>query len=316
MKTVISKKFDSIDWLEHINSIEVMPSIKDACVRYEKDLVSIISKNRKFKKPPVLMLSGGVDSMMLGTVLKKHFGLQQTFSFASVIDTHDAQQSQRSAKSLGVDNELIVITFDEIVANLNLIQGKNIDSVNSVLAYLMFYLGLKKAKVDSVDVLNGDGADTLLGSLKSFMYIDTPYIMKKYNVSKDVARTACKMRFYSLATNPNVKRGTGASHLIIEAIQENNCNAILPFKHKDKLEWVNRLLYSFANDRAYPKNKHLHKEFISYMGNYDNSQERTVMQIGTGIYEKLKDYLNSKYKTKTPNTAVKQIVSSTSTLPI
>ena len=42
MKTVISKKFDSIDWLEHINSIEVMPSIKDACVRYEKDLVSII----------------------------------------------------------------------------------------------------------------------------------------------------------------------------------------------------------------------------------------------------------------------------------
>jgi len=194
-----------------------------------------------------------------------------------------------------VNNELIVITFDEIIANLNLIQGKNIDSVNSVLAYLMFYLGLKKAKVDSVDVLNGDGADTLLGSLKSFMYIDTPYIMKKYNVSKDVARTACKMRFYSLATNPNVKRGTGASHLIIEAIQENNCNAILPFKHKDVIEWVNRLPYNFANKGAYPKNKHLHKEFISYMGNYDNSQERTVMQIGTGIYEKLKGYLNQKY---------------------
>src|SRR5210317_960189 len=316
MKTVMSKKFEAIDWLKYINSIETMPSMKDACIRYEKDLVSIISKNRQFKKPPVLMLSGGVDSMMLGTVLKKHFGLQQTFSFASVIDTHDAQQSQRSAKSLGVNNELIVITFDEIIANLNLIQGKNIDSVNSVLAYLMFYLGLKKAKVDSVDVLNGDGADTLLGSLKSFMYIDTPYIMKKYNVSKDEARTACKMRFYSLATNTNVKRGTGASHLIVEAIQENQCNAILPFKHKDKLEWVNRLPYSFANLGGYPKNKHLHKEFISYMGNYDNSQERTVMQIGTGIYDKLKDYLNSKYKTKTPNTAVKQIVSSTSTLPI
>jgi len=316
MKKVMSKKFDSIDWLEHINNIETIPSIKDACIRYEKDLVSIISKNRKFKKPPVLMLSGGVDSMMLGTVLKKHFGLQQTFSFASILDTHDIQQSQRSAKSLGVDNELIVITFDEIIANLNLIKGKNIDSVNSVLAYLMFYLGLKKAKVKDVDVLNGDGADTLLGSLKSFMYIDTPYIMKKYNVSKDIARTACKMRFYSLATNPNIKRGTGASHLITEAIQENNCNGILPFKHKDVIEWVNRLPYSFANLGGYPKNKHLHKEFISYMGNYDNSQERTVMQIGTGIYDKLKDYLNQKYKTKTPNTAVKQLVSTSNTLPI
>ena len=53
-------------------------------------------------------------------------------------------------------------------------------------------------------------ADTLLGSLKSFMYIDTPYIMKKYNVSKDVVKNSlCKMRFYSLQINPNIKRGTG-----------------------------------------------------------------------------------------------------------
>ena len=63
------------------------------------------------------MLSGGVDSMMLGTILKKHFGLQQTFSFASVLDTKDIQQSQK-VKSLGVDNELIVIPFDEIIENL------------------------------------------------------------------------------------------------------------------------------------------------------------------------------------------------------
>ena len=52
------------------------------------------------------------------------------------------------------------------------------------------------------------------------------------------------------------------------------------------------------------------------MGNYDNSQERTVMQIGTGIYEKLQDYLMQTYKTKTPNSAVKLLVSSSSTLPI
>jgi len=290
--------------------------MKDACIRYEKDLVSIISNNRKFDKPPVLMLSGGVDSMMLGTVLKKHFGLQQTFSFASVIDTHDVQQSQRSAKSLGVDNELLVIPFDEIIANLSLVKGKKIDSVNSLMCYLIFKLGLQKAKVNQVDVLNGDGADTLLGSLKSFMYIDTPYIMRKYNVSKSLARTACKMLFYSIATNPNIKRATGAAHLIYEAIQENQCNAILPFKHKEVIEWVNRLPYDFANVGAYPKNKHLHKEFIKYMGDYDNSQERTVMQIGTGIYEKLQDYLMQTYKTKTPNSAVKLLVSSSSTLPI
>ena len=316
MKTVMSKKFEAIDWLKHINNIETMPSIKDACIRYEKDLVSIISNHRQFKTPPVLMLSGGVDSMMLGTVLKKHFNLTQTFSFASVLDTKDIIQSQKSAKSLQVDNELIVIPFDEIIANLSLAKGKNIDSVNSLMCYLMFKLGLQKAKVNNVDVINGDGADTLLGSLKSFMYIDTPYIMRKYNVSKNLARTACKMLFYSIATNPNIKRATGAAHLIYEAVKENQCNAILPFKHKEVIEWVNRLPYDFANKGAYPKNKHLHKEFIKYMGDYDNSQERTVMQIGTGIYEKLQDYLTQTYKTKTPNSAVKQIVSSSSTLPV
>ena len=316
MKKVMSKGFNNTDWLKYINNIETMSSMKDACIRYEKDLVSIISKNRKFKEPPVLMLSGGVDSMMLGTVLKKHFGLTQSFSFASVLDTKDIIQSQKSARSLGVDNELIVIPFDEIVENLHLARGKSIETVNSLLCYLIFKLGLQKARVKNVDVLNGDGADTLLGSLKSFMYIDTPYIMEKYNVSKDTARTACKILFYSIATNPNIKRATSASPLIHMAAEENDCNAILPFKHKDVLEWVNSLPYSFANLKGYPKNKHLHKEFISYMGDYDNSQERTVMQIGTGIYDKLKDYLNTTYKTKTPNAAVKQLVSTSSALPI
>ena len=99
MKKVMSKGFNNTIWLKYINNIETMSSMKDACIRDEKDLVSIISKNRKFKKPPVLMLSGGIDSMMLGTVLKKHFDLKQTFSFASVLDTNDIIQSQKSAKS-------------------------------------------------------------------------------------------------------------------------------------------------------------------------------------------------------------------------
>jgi len=152
----MSKGFNNTDWLKYINNIETMSSMKDACIRYEKDLVSIISKNRKFKEPPVLMLSGGVDSMMLGTVLKKHFGLTQSFSFASVLDTKDIIQSQKSARSLGVDNELIVIPFDEIVENLHLARGKSIETVNSLLCYLIFKLGLQKARVKNVDVLNGE----------------------------------------------------------------------------------------------------------------------------------------------------------------
>ena len=84
-----AKSFDSIDWLKYINLMEPQPSLKDACVRYENNLKSIISKKLKYKKTPVLMLSGGVDSMMLGTILKKHFGLKHSITVACIKDTSD-----------------------------------------------------------------------------------------------------------------------------------------------------------------------------------------------------------------------------------
>ena len=49
---------------------------------------------------------------------------------------------------------------------------------------------------------------------------------------------------------------------------------------------------------------------------YDNPHERTIMQVGTGIYDKMKDYLITTYKTNTANAAVNRIVKTSSTLPI
>ena len=51
---------------------ELQKGYDEACERYVNDLIYIIKNNRKFQdKLPVLMLSGGVDSMMLGCILKK-----------------------------------------------------------------------------------------------------------------------------------------------------------------------------------------------------------------------------------------------------
>ncbi len=49
---------------------------------------------------------------------------------------------------------------------------------------------------------------------------------------------------------------------------------------------------------------------------YDNPHERTIMQVGTGIYDKMKDYLTTTYKTNTANAAVNRIVKTSSTLGI
>ena len=70
-----------------------------------------------------------------------------------------------------------------------------------------------------------------------------------------------------------------------------------------------------CSEKHMPSYIKLHKEFIKYMG-YDNPHERTVMQVGTGIYDKMKDYLITTYKTNTANAAVNRIVKTSSTLPI
>ena len=163
-----AKSFDSIDWLKYIKMMEPQPSLKDACIRYEDNLKSIISKKLKYKKTPVLMLSGGVDSMMLGTILKKHFGLKHSITVACIKDTSDIIQAQESAKMLGISNEVVEVTYDELIQNFPLTYGKDITTTFSLIYYLMFTLGLSKANVKNVDLINGDGADTLLGSLKSF----------------------------------------------------------------------------------------------------------------------------------------------------
>ena len=299
--------FDKINWLHYINMIEPRPTLKEACKRYENNLVSIISKNLLYKKPPILMLSGGVDSMMLGTILKKHFGLKHSITVACLKDSTDIIQAEKSAKQLGISNQIIEISFDELIKNFSLTQGKDITTTFSLIYYLMFYLGLSKVKIKNVDLVSGDGADTLLGSMSHFMYIDRPYIVEKYNVTSEEANTALKIRFYNLAQDPNLKRGKGAGHLFKLAAKEHSCNPVMAFKDRETLEWVNRLPYDFSCAGRYPKNKRLHKEFIKYMG-YDNPHERTIMQVGTGIYDKMKEYLIQTYKTKTANGAVNKIV--------
>ena len=79
----------------------------------------------------------------------------------------------------------------------------------------MFSLGLSKTTVKNVDLINGDGADTLLGSIGHFMYVDRPHIVEKYNVTDEEANTAVKMRFYEVASDPTRKKAKGAGHLFV-----------------------------------------------------------------------------------------------------
>ena len=291
-------------------------SMDEACERYVNDLKLIIDRERKFpQNKPILMLSGGVDSFMLGALAKKYYGLEHSITVGVNKDSKDIVVSQDTASQLDITNELIFISFDEVIDNLHLCKGKGgtigVTSVFSLVYYLVFYLCLKQTDIREVDLLQGDGADTLLGSIQTFMYAQSPNVMEELDVDKDTAKTVLKQRHYVKAINPNKTSYKGAGHLFLELAKELGANPIMPFKHSDVIRWVNDLHYGFSR----PDKKLLHKKFIEYLGYDPKKVKRGIMQIETGIYKIVQDHMMQITGAKSPNSGVVKYLNGGRALP-
>ena len=295
----------------------------EACEKYVNDLISIIKNNRKFQdKLPVLMLSGGIDSMMLGCILKQEFGLEDSITVGCVQDTKDIKVSEDTAAQLGINQKQVFVTFEEILdtmrdcmySNDHFLKETNITTTFDLVYYLTFKLCLEKVNVQNVDLIQGDGADTLLGSISTFMYRDVPCVIKKYlkefnrEIDADQAKTIIKQKYYSDKIDPSNTKHKGSGQLFVEISEELGANAIMAFKHPDTLRWVNDLEYKFSR----PDRKIFPKKVIEYLGYDPNKVNRTIMEKGTGIYDTMKIILElmaaSPKSGKSPNSAVKELV--------
>tara|TARA_Y100000780_G_scaffold181390_1_gene167106 strand:+ start:52 stop:1029 length:978 start_codon:yes stop_codon:yes gene_type:complete len=303
----------------------------EASERYVNDLIHIIGDNRKFKdKLPVLMLSGGVDSMMLGCILKQEFGLEDSITVGCVQDTKDIKVSEDTAAQLGINQKQVFVTLEEILDTMrscmytddHFLRGKNITTTFDLVYYLTFKLCLQKADVENTDLVQGDGADTLLGSISTFMYRDVPCVMKKFpdlKIDQDQAKTIIKQKYYSDKIDPSNTKHKGSGQLFVEISEELGANAIMAFKHPDTLRWVNDLEYKFSR----PDRKIFPKKVIEYLGYDPDKVNRTIMEKGTGIYDAMKiilELMAASPKTgKSPNSAVKELIkikSESSELPV
>lgn len=283
--------------------ILIPESMDEACERYVNDLRFILDRDITFDNP-VLMLSGGVDSMMLGCILKKYYNLTHSITCGSAKDSDDIVVSQDTAEQLGITQEFLFVTWDEVIDNLPLCKNKNIQTVFDVVYYLMFYLCLKKTDIKNVDLVQGDGADTLLGSIQSFMYINTGRVADHFKISKSKAKTLLKQNFYNeyLADPEQLKKRFGAGHLFLDACYELGANPIMAFKNPDVIRWVNDLDFEFAN----PNTKLFPKEVIRYLGYNPKKVKRTIMQLNTGLYYEMKKHMMQLTGAKSPNGAVKK----------
>ena len=311
--TGLSKKLkEKITNIQAERDIYIPESMDAACERYVKDLRFIIDRDIKFNNP-VLMLSGGVDSMMLGCILKKYFNLKHSITCGSAKDANEIMVSEDSAEKLGITQEILYVTWDEVLDNLPLIKNKDVVTPFDVIYYLVFYLCLKKTDIKNLDLIQGDGADTLLGSIQQYMYFDSRRVAEYFNISKSAAKTRLKQNWYNdyLADPQQLKRRFGGGHLFLDVCYELGANPIMAFKNPDIIRWVNDLDYDFAK----PDRKLYPKEVIHYLGYDGKKLKRTVMQQGTGLYEKMKTHMMQLTGAKTPNAAVKKYMKGGGTLP-
>jgi len=273
--------------------------LEEVCSKYITQLTESIEAQRKYKKnPPIIMLSGGVDSMILGAIAKTVYGEVISLTVAGK-NTPDIQVARKTAYHLGIENIIIQVSYNEIMKGLESAKGRNIKNVFSLLFYLMFQSAFKKYPVKHFDLLQGDGADSLLGSTSSFIYMKCAEIAEKENITKDEARTICKQKFFQ--DSMRLKRGT--ADLFKSIANEESANAVQPFRDP-KVFWVNDLPYSLSR----PDKKLLHREVIKKLGYNPKNVKRVTMQQGTGFYEVMKQNLINQTNCKNANQAVQLIL--------
>ena len=139
------------DWVVENRPIVIPNSYEEASERYIQDLKNIILDKSQYKKnKPVLMLSGGVDSMLLGAVLNKYFDFEDSITIGCVKDTDDIKVSQDTAEKLGINNKLIYCTWEEVIDS---IKTENAQIIIKTISWKVGFMGpLRRKSIDKLPV--------------------------------------------------------------------------------------------------------------------------------------------------------------------
>lgn len=119
--------------------------------------------------PICLTLSGGLDSTLLGVLLKQQVGEGVVSYIAGDdIDHADVQQARRMARALGFEHRPVLFSFDQYLAAMPAAILASESFTDGVPQYLLF----REIGRDFRVALNGEGADELLGGYPEHWWAD------------------------------------------------------------------------------------------------------------------------------------------------
>jgi asparagine synthetase B (glutamine-hydrolysing) len=285
------------------------PKVTEYAGRYWKQLIDICHSQLKYLEgTPIVMLSGGVDSLFCAALAKTIHGDIETLTIRGA-KHDDTVLAKKTAERLGVENTMVMVTINDIMENIDLAKNHNVHTVYELQWIITHRLVFQQFDISGKDIYQGDYADILLGSHTSFVYREVNSLVDELNVTKDEARTILKQRLYKKfqetkykATEEHKHGGRGTGQRFFSLSKSLGANPVQPFKDKG-LKWVNDLPYSVSR----PDKKLLPREAIRYGGFSASTKvaKRINMQAGSGIYESLKERLVKDTGASSPNMAVR-----------
>ena len=156
---------DLVKWYHlpkpHILDENIYKNIKDT-------LISSVKKRLLSQRPIGCLLSGGLDSSLIASILSKEMKKQsrvlKTFSIGFSSDATDLVAARKVAKFLGTDHQEVVISMKEAFESINtVIKELGSYDITTVRASVGMYLICKwiKENTDITVLFSGEGADEL-----------------------------------------------------------------------------------------------------------------------------------------------------------
>lgn len=253
--------------------------------KYLHDLEATMQKFSKFKKK-VIMLSGGIDSLVMLAAARKIWPTADIQCVTLVgLDTYDSKKASATANYFNCKQHICQLTLDTVMPIL-------ISDLAGT-GYLRLFMGLLDAYYEcalrhgdlslckDADVFYGEGADGMYGSSGPFKYIRAGEVAAAEGITKDEARTRLKAQYLA---DKFKKRGKGAEGDVIMRAVTERCggHAVLPYLDR-RYKYVEELPFSVID----PNNKTWVKEATRIRYNLPPemvNRKRVAFEIGTGLY--------------------------------
>lgn len=265
---------------------------------YADELRAIVA-DRRSGDSAVVMFSGGVDSLLLALLAREVYSEVRLLTIVGV-DTPDVERARDGARRLGLAQEEVEVSLDEILARRYDVEDDSVRTLFSWQFVLTHRIAFEKRSVEGLDVLQGDGADALYGSTTWRIYLRAKDVSEEEGVSIDEARTILKRRYY----RDSVVKKKGTGHLFEAVAREYGANPIQPYRDPS-LAWVSCLTYSSTR----PDRKEFPRVVAAEAFGFDASYAKRVsMQEGSGIYGDLKTALVEATGAGSFNSAVREYV--------